>query len=105
MAITYTWDVNTLDTAVSEDGLENVVKIIHWRLSATDGTYKAESYSTVSLDPPSADNFTNFNSLTEEQVIAWLESKLDVDDIKQNLDRELAALAEPPIVTKKAPWL
>lgn len=104
MSTTYTWNVNTMDTAPSEDGLSDVVKVIHWRLSATDGTHIAESYSTVSLDAPDAGSFTAFASLTEAQVIAWVESKLDVVKIKEGLDAQLAALANPPIVVKQGPW-
>ena len=34
MANTYTWDFPTLDTAPSEDGLSDVIKTIHWRITA-----------------------------------------------------------------------
>ncbi len=104
MSITYTWNVNTMDTAPSEDGLANVVKVVHWRLSATDGTHTAETYSTVSLDAPAAGSFTAFESLTEAQVIAWVESKIDVAATKSSLDAQLASLANPPIVVKQGPW-
>jgi hypothetical protein len=34
MANTYTWDFPALDTAPSEDGLSDVIKTIHWRITA-----------------------------------------------------------------------
>jgi hypothetical protein len=104
MAITYKWNVNTMDVAPSANGLSDVVKVIHWRLSATDGQYYTDSYSTVSLDAPDAENFTSFDSLTEEQVIAWVESKVDVENVKTGLQNQLAALANPPIVVKTGAW-
>lgn len=104
MAITYKWNVNTMDVAPSANGLSDVVKVIHWRLSATDGQYYTDSYSTVSLDAPDAENFTSFDSLTEEQVIAWVESKVDVESVKTGLQNQLAALANPPIVVKTGAW-
>jgi len=104
MATTYTWNVNTMDTAPSEDGLANVVKVVHWRLMANNGTHTAETYSTVSLDAPSSDAFTAFNDLTEAQVIAWVESKLDMEKTKESLENQLEALANPPIVVKQGPW-
>jgi hypothetical protein len=104
MAITYTWNVNTMDAAPSEDGLTDVVKVIHWRLTATDGTYTADAYSTVSLGAPDPAHFTNFNDLTEAEVISWVESKLDVDAVKAGLVNQLANLANPPIVTLQGPW-
>ena len=104
MSTTYTWNVNTMDTAPSQDGLSDVVKVIHWRLTATNDTHTAETYSTVSLDAPSAESFTAFASLTEAQVIAWVESKVDVDALKAGLDAQLVTLANPPIVVKQGPW-
>jgi len=105
MSITYTWNVNTMDTAPSQDGLSNVVKVIHWRLNANDGTHYVDSYSTVSLDTPDSENFTDFSDLTEEQVIGWVESKVDVAKIKEGLEKQLEALANPPIVVKQGPWV
>lgn len=104
MATVYTWNVNTMDTAPSEDGLSDVVKVIHWRYSATNDTHTAEVYSTVSLNAPDAEHFTAFENLTEEEVIAWVESKVDVESMKANLDSQLERLANPPIVTKQGPW-
>jgi len=104
MSTTYTWNVNTMDTAPSQDGLSDVVKVIHWRLTASDGVNSVDTYSTVSLDAPDASNFTAFDTLTEAQVISWVESKLDVESLKASLDSQLAALANPPIVVKQGPW-
>jgi len=36
MAITYTWNVNTVDVYPSEEGHSNVIYLVHWRLNATD---------------------------------------------------------------------
>ena len=104
MTTTYKWNVNTMDVATSSDGLSNVVKVIHWRLSAVNESYYTDTYSTVSLEAPDAANFIEFDALTEEQVIAWVESKLDVVTLKAGLDAQLALLANPPIVVKYAPW-
>lgn len=102
---TYTWNVSTMDTAPSENGLTNVVKVIHWRYTATNNTHIADTYSTISLDPPDSETFVEFDSLTEQQVIAWVESKLDVASLKAGLDTRLEQLANPPIVTRSGPWL
>jgi hypothetical protein len=105
MATVYTWNVNTMDTAPSEDGLSDVVKVIHWRLSAYDGTHTADTYSTLSLEAANSESFTAFADLTEAQVISWVESKLDVDALKAGLDAQLERLANPPIVVKQGPWI
>lgn len=105
MPITYTWNVNTMDAAPSEDGLINVVKVVHWRLSATDGAYHAETYSTVSLDSPDPSNFKPFNELTEAEVISWLESKLDVEQLKTSLVENIESQKAPKIMTLTGPWV
>ena len=109
MANTYTWDFPTLDTAPSEDGLSDVIKTIHWRITAVsdseqdaDDNYLSTSiYGTASpeLDP---DNFVAFNSVTrdwcKEKVLASLGQT--EADLQANLDTQINNLANPPIVQK-----
>lgn len=104
MATVYTWNVNVMDVVPSKDGFSDVVKVIYWRLFANNGTHTAETYSSVSLDAPNAEHFIAFENLTEEKVIEWVESKLDVESIKTILDTQLEQFANPPIVTKQGPW-
>ena len=109
MANTYTWDFPTLDTAPSEDGLSDVIKTIHWRITAVsdseqdaDGNYLSASlYGTASpeLDP---DNFVAFDSITKD----WCKEKVLASmgqteaDLQANLDTQINNLANPPIVQK-----
>lgn len=104
MATTYTWVISQLDTAPSDNGLSNVVKTIHWRLQATNDTHTADVYGSLGLDAPDAEDFVSYSSLTKADVEGWLESKLEVDNLKTNLDNQLAALANPPIVNLNLPW-
>lgn len=105
MAITYTWNVNTMDAAPSQDGLTDVVKIVHWNLNATDGTYRADIYSRITLNPPDPANFKSFDELTEAEVISWVESKLEVENLKADLAQQIEDQKVPPIVTLQGPWL
>ena len=102
MANTYTWDFPALDTAPSEDGLSDVIKTIHWRITAVDDNgITASSYGTASpeLDP---DNFVAFNSITKD----WCKEKVLASlgqteaDLQANLDTRIDNLANPPIVQK-----
>ena len=105
MSTTYNWSISALDTAPSESDLSDVVKTIHWRLNANNGTHNAEVYSTVSLEAPTSESFTAFNSLTKTQVESWLESKLNKEELMSSLDMQLERLANPPIVSKSVPWV
>ena len=109
MANTYTWDFPTLDTAPSEDGLSDVIKTIHWRITAVsdsetdaDGNaISASAYGTTSpeLDP---DNFVAFNSITKD----WCKEKVLASmghteaELQANLDTKISEMANPPIVGK-----
>ena len=102
--ITYTWAIAQLDCAVQENDLEDVVKTIHWRLQATDGTHSADCYGSVGVGEADPEAFTPYSDLTQDDVIAWLESSLDVDQLKEVLAGQLATLANPPIVSPALPW-
>jgi hypothetical protein len=109
MANTYTWDFPALDTALSEDGLSDVIKTIHWSIvavsdseqDADDNYLSASVYGTASpeLDP---DNFVAFNSVTKD----WCKEKVLASlgqteaELQANLDTRIDNLANPPIVQK-----
>ena len=79
MAINYSWVISQLDTAPQEGNLNDVVKTVHWRYKAVDGDYQAETYSSFACGEPSPNDFTAYPDLTEQDVIGWLESGLDVE--------------------------
>ena len=109
MANTKQWVIAALDCKPSVDTLTDVVSVIHWRKKATevvdDKTYTADTYGACAVGAPDAENFTAFADLTEEEVIAWLEATLDVEAIDNALDAQIDTQKNPPIVTKKAPWI
>ena len=109
MANTKQWQVAALDCKQDIEGLADVVSVIHWRKKATevvdDKTYTADTYGACTVGAPDAENFTAFADLTEEEVIAWLEATLDVEAIDNSLDAKIETQKNPPVVTKKAPWI
>ena len=54
MANAYTWDFPTVDTAPSEDGLSDVIKTIHWRITCLLYTSPSPRDRTRSRMPSSA---------------------------------------------------
>ena len=104
MATTYKWIIAQLDTAPSEDGLTDVVKVVHWRYEATDGEYSAEVYGAMGCATPSDTDFTAYEDLTYEQVCEWLVAGLDVEALDLNLDAQIENQKNPPIVNLPLPW-
>lgn len=76
------------------------VRVVHWVVTKSQGEHTAYACGTCGFMPnTSADNFVSFDSLTEAQVIAWVESELDTDDIEQHLDGILAEKVTPQTLT------
>ena len=104
--ITYTWSISKLDCAPSENGLTNIVKIIHWTLTGVDENGISSSMSnSYPLSTPSPESFTDYSTLTQETVIGWLESNLDVGYIKSRLSNEISSQYNPPITPLPLPWI
>lgn len=106
MAITYTWTIAQLDCKPVVDGLQNVVSTVHWRMIGTEGAYSAEVYGAVALPGP-GHPFVAYDDLTQAQVEGWVESALGEDQVqeyRQGIASQIAALANPPIVRPALPW-
>ena len=111
MAISYEWDVNTVDVYPSEGDYTDVIYNVHWRLNATDtevdaegNPYTASVYGTQSLDTSDLSGFIDFDSVTSAEVQGWVESAMgaeEVQSLKDNLDANIAGQINPTSVTKK----
>jgi len=111
MAISYTWDVSTVDTYPTKDSKSDVVHNVHWRLTATDDTNKdsegnnwtADVYGSQAVDTSDLSSFTAFADLTASDVQGWVEAALGADkvtEMKASLDANIAAKITPTSVTK-----
>ena len=112
MAISYAWDVSTVDTYPTKDSNSDVVYNVHWRLTATDDTNKdsegeywtAGVYGSEGLDTDSISSFTAFGSLDAAKVQGWVEASLTADVVtamKAGLDAQIAEKITPTSVTKQ----
>ena len=89
---------------LERDTVTGGVTVAHWTASKSDGDYSASSYGTVGFTPdPDADGFVAFDSLTEAQVIAWVESELDLDTISEQLCNSISEQQSPATVAG-LPW-
>lgn len=125
MTVSYAWRIEQMDTQPANDGLENVVCKIHWRLLASDDTSTADIYGDLNLCSPDPGNFVPYSELTEAAVIGWLETGIDalaaasqldegckdsdcslpsVEQLRSGLAGILAAKRSPAIVPMPLPW-
>ena len=74
MAITKTWQVNTLERDVADGHVNKVI----YRVKGTDGTYETRATGEVELPKP--DTLIAYKDLTADTVIGWVKAKLDADN-------------------------
>lgn len=81
MSVNYEWAFPQSETAISQNGLNDVVTLVHWVLTGTDDSgVTASCYGSVGLEAPNPGNFTSFSDLTKDQVEAWVTDRIN----KQN---------------------
>jgi hypothetical protein len=102
---TYNWVINQMDTKPTEDGLTDVVVVIHWTRTAQDGEINVSNIGTMGCTTPSETDFTAYPDLTYEQVCSWLDAGLDVAAIDLNLDGQIENIIKPPIIVLPLPWI
>ena len=98
------WVINQMDTKPTEDGLTDVVVVIHWTRVATQDEIVVSSYGTMNCTTPSETDFTAYPDLTQAQVEGWLENGLDTETIDLNLDKQIENIINPPIIVLPLPW-
>lgn len=99
----YNWIWVASDVHLNVDGLKDVVYNIHWRRTAKDGEFTAESYGTCAVGQPNPEEFTDYDSLTHEEVYSWLEANLDVEAIDESLDSQIESQKNPVNATLNPP--
>ena len=99
MALSYTIDKLVRNT--SDGGVVRVRAIA----SMVDGDITVSDMVHASFTPdPSADNFVDFDSLTEADVIGWVESSIDVDAVTALLQAKIDSV-KTPVTAVGMPWV
>lgn len=116
MAAVINWTISSLNTAVSEEGLSDVVKTAHWRcnaketvtVSGEEKTYDAGAYGSVGFGSPDPDSFVPYADITYSGAIEWVKTKLGDEyctNLESGLVRNIENQKNPPIVTLPLPWI
>jgi hypothetical protein len=99
MALSYKIDKMVRNT--SDDGVIRVRAIA----SMTDGDITVSDMVHASFTPdPSADSFVAFDNLTEADVIGWVQSQIDEDDVTASLQAKLDSV-NTPVTAIGMPWV
>ena len=99
---TFTWTVNTLERTVAD----GIVSVVHYSVSANDGTYSAGAYGSIGLDAPAeGDDIIAYADLTEATCVGWAQEKLGgaekVAEIQAALQAQIDEQRTPTKATGK----
>ena len=111
MAVTFAWDVSTVDTYPTKDSKTDVIYNVHWRLTGTDGVNEdAEGnkqigsvYGSQGLDTSDLSSFTAFATVSKANVQAWVEAALTsstVTELKNGIKSQITEKVTPTTVSK-----
>jgi hypothetical protein len=95
MATTYEWSFPNFETDA-----DNKVSVIHWRYTAVDGDYSATMYGS------DGQSELDFDTMSKEDAIACVLEHSDTteDDMKANLDAQIASQKAPTLTSKTKEW-
>ena len=94
---TITWTINNLERQAS-DGL---VTVVHWGATATDGDFSASIVNTLQVER--GDSFVAFDSLTEQEVLGWVQTAVGKDTVEAALEAQIEA-QKNPVKLSGLPW-
>lgn len=107
----YTWKLKSLKRKDSQE-LTNIIVQTYWEKIGTDengniGIFNgATPFDLSSVDP---DNFVNYEDLTEEMVLGWIQSCV-VGSYEEHINEQISRQIEEKInpvteVTEDFPWV
>jgi hypothetical protein len=76
---------------------------VHYNVSATDGTYNANTYGTVGYQEQPGETYTPYDQLTEAQVVGWVQTSLGKDTVEASLQSQINAQINP-VQESGVPW-
>jgi hypothetical protein len=107
MANTYNWRINALDAKIHENDKDNVIYNVHWSFIGQDNSEEpvmANSVGILDVQYNPENTFISYDDLTKEDVVGWLEDGLDVDSMKENLDKQIELKKNPVDETLRPDW-
>ena len=104
METIFEWVISACDVILDEGTMKDVITTIHWRYNATNDGYFAGSYGASAVGQPTPANFTNYNEVTKDQMVSWLEAVLDVPAMQENLNSQIELLKNTITATLPPPF-
>lgn len=86
MAVTYEWDVQSIDVIEEHGDQEHVICRVVWKCTATSGDKTREIIGVQELNVDNlSPDFVPFDQVTKEQILEWTKVWLNVPAIEKSL--------------------
>lgn len=106
MAINYTFKIMRLEVAPLLENEVDVVTRIHYNYTGIDEDGNEGIFYGVSSAPsPTSGSFIEFNSLTEEDIISWLNTDTFTIHMQERIQEQINLKKVPMFVEKQLPWI
>ena len=105
MSNIYSVAVTAMDTATI-DGLQNVVVVVYWQITGTDGVNFAVFNGSNVVGGPNPSDFIDYIDLTPDVVLSWCPNPLESfykNSYTSVIDQQLTLKANSPVPTP-LPW-
>lgn len=105
--IDYTWTFSNCMVIQNLDGLENVIKSVDWKLTASDKKHSVSAGGTTEFNGIDPSNYTEFTKITKDQMIEWVLSGISEEEmnaLKDQLEKQLVELNKPVLVQMPLPF-
>jgi hypothetical protein len=83
---------------------DGFVVVVHYNVSATDGTYQASTYGTTSYTQTPGETYIPYEDLTQAVVVGWVQEALGKDTVEASLQDQIDALKNP-VQQSGLPWV
>jgi hypothetical protein len=100
----FTWIISELDSSPSLDGLDKVIRTIHYRAQKQEGGFTADLGGALGVGAPHESSFTPYDNVTKAMVESWLNEGCDLEAIEADLDAQINNALNNPIVNYPLPF-
>ena len=105
METQFEWKIFSLNAfSVTVNGLEKVVNEVNWLLTGKTDKASWSIEGSTKLSMPSSTDFIDWGNLTKENVVSWIESVENVQELKNKINAQIQRLLAPESETLIPPF-
>lgn len=106
--INYTWNITGLSKKEAPvNGMADVVSEIEWTCTGVDeDSVEFTSSGRCVISQPDSDNFVEYASLTESDVIGWIPEHI-IYDVQESIEKQIEIMKNQsvPVNSENLPWI